>query len=696
MPELRVEPFRSLARAGRFTEAARLDAPDVEARFARAQVRAMAGREDDARADLEACLPELGDRALIELALLDIRQRSALPAARDHAARIAEFAGRGSPLAARAQHVLGLAEGKLRRTGASLEALLGALGLYRELGERQGAAEVHDTLGSVFAAQGRLEAAVNHYALSLVDKSRTGDRYGMAMTLGNLGRLHLRAGRARDAIDCFRMDLELAEELSDARGVARMREDLGRAWHALEDFSRAKQELLRALELARAQGFRDLEFFALKDLALVEMQSGDLALAGARLARAKELLGDGEPYFHALLAAARGELLYHEGDPKALEVLARAARDFETADLPDLEIPLLIALAGAYAEQGLKENAEACLRRAAKRARSDGYARYLPKVREAMAQLDVVDSAVEERGRLALPVDRERAESDAGPTDGYVRVQALGKGAFGEVFRAYDPARGHDVAIKRLSLEGVYDNDRRRRLLVSARLELEAASRLRHPGLARVFAFGTDAGGATYIVQEFVDGEPLRARIPRGPTASASEVAAGVGKIAHALAALHADRVVHRDLKPENVLLRRASSEPVLIDFGIAHVPDERHQLSEGFIVGTLEYMPPEQADGKRVDGAADVYALGVLTYEWLTGVRPIRLPRTSLAELADELEKRKPTPIGEWRPGLPIRLVELIDRMLAKKAAKRPSAEEVAEECEEIVRSLRTATTRP
>ncbi len=88
--------------------------------------------------------------------------------------------------------------------------------------------------------------------------------------------------------------------------------------------------------------------------------------------------------------------------------------------------------------------------------------------------------------------------------------------------------------------------------------------------------------------------------------------------------------------------------------------------------------------------------ALGVLAYEWLTGVRPIRLPRTGLAELADELRKRAPTPISDWRPGLPIRLVELIDRMLAKKPAKRPSAEEVAEECEEIARASRTATTRP
>ncbi|MBI5364313.1 MAG: serine/threonine protein kinase, partial [Planctomycetes bacterium] len=162
------------------------------------------------------------------------------------------------------------------------------------------------------------------------------------------------------------------------------------------------------------------------------------------------------------------------------------------------------------------------------------------------------------------------------------------------------------------------------------------------------------------------------------------------------LAALHAERIVHRDLKPENVLLRRATNEPVLIDFGIAHVPDERHQLSEGFIVGTLEYMPPEQAEGKRVDGAADVYALGVIAYEWLTGVRPIRLPRTGLAELADELKKREPTPIEDWRPGLPIRLVELLDRMLAKKSAKRPTAEEVAEECATIARSLRTGTTRP
>ncbi|MBK7875461.1 MAG: serine/threonine protein kinase [Planctomycetes bacterium] len=167
-------------------------------------------------------------------------------------------------------------------------------------------------------------------------------------------------------------------------------------------------------------------------------------------------------------------------------------------------------------------------------------------------------------------------------------------------------------------------------------------------------------------------------------------------KIAHALALLHDQRVVHRDLKPENVLLRRASGDPVLIDFGIAHVPDPRHQLSEGFIVGTIEYMSPEQAAGKSVEGGADVYALGVVVYEWLTGVRPIRLPRTNLAELAEELRKREPTPIEDWRPGLPIQLVELLDRMLAKKPGKRPTALEVAEAFEDVTRSLRRGTARP
>ncbi|MBK7875460.1 MAG: tetratricopeptide repeat protein [Planctomycetes bacterium] len=521
MPDLHVEPYRSLVRAGLFADASSAAAREPEELYARAHARTMAGREAEARSDFEACLPALGDRARIELALLDIRQRSALPAARDTAERIADLAPPGAWIAARARHVLGLAEGKLRRTSASLEALLSALDLYRAAGDRQGAAEVHDTLGSVFAAQGRIEVGVNHYALSLVGKNRTGDRYGTAVTLGNLGRLHLRAGRAGDAIECFELDLELARELGDERGVARMHEDLGRAYHLLEDGGRARAALERALEHARAHGFGDVEFFALVDLARVQMADEDLDPAASSLARAKSLLGDGEPYLRTLFASVQGELAFRRGEPGALEALTGVAREFEAADLPDLEIPFLIALAGAFAETGLKENAEACLRRAGKRARSDGYARYLPRIREAMAQLDLVESTVEERGRFALTPEAsaDLARAGGGTADGYVRVRSLGKGAFGEVFRAYDPLRGHDVAIKRLALDGVYDLDRRRRMITSARLELEAVSRLRHPGIARVHAFGTDAEGATYVVQ----GSSTASRSARGSRAVRSQ-----------------------------------------------------------------------------------------------------------------------------------------------------------------------------
>ncbi len=676
------EPFRSALAQGRPSQVCDEKAATADALFGRASARVAVGREADARQDLEAALPELGDVCRVELALLDMTQRSAAEDALNVARSVAARAEPGSTLYARALHVVGLAEAKLRHTSTAVDALLQAAVAYKASGQQLGVAQVYDTLGAVEGARGRLDYALSFYALSLVDKTLLGDRQGMAITLGNLGRIHLRAGRFQDAVNCFERDLLLAEEMGDQRGRARMHNDLGRAYLALEDFARCERELDKCLEIATRCNFKDTEFFARKDLVLTRIAQGRIREAETELVATQKAIPDkAYSYFHLVLAATRGTLLLAKDDRGAVDVLQEAVNGFEEARLPDWEIPARISLAKALVKQKLKATAEQCLLRGLRLARSDGYARYLPALNEAMAELELVEGAIEEATR---PIGR----GPSLPENSYVIRERLGSGAFGEVFRAYDPQRGQDVAYKRLRLGKIYDVRSRRRILASARVELEAASRVRHPGVARVLAFAPEPEGGMYIVQEYVPGRPLRELLPTDASARPQEVLASLQRIAHALQALHEAGVVHRDLKPENILIREDGS-PVLVDFGIARIADTK-ETEDQRIAGTLVYMAPEQAMGKRVDARADLYALGVMAYEWLTGVLPLRPRGDTLEAMARDISTRHPPPVSDFRPGIAKDLEELVMSMLAKKPRQRPaSAQAISERCQELAEAM-------
>jgi tetratricopeptide (TPR) repeat protein len=681
------EPFASLVAARKFAQAAELDAHGAIALYWRGIARMIVGRDREARADLESSRAELGPAAEVELAFLDIRDRSAISRARDTASRLANDDSLGPRLRAKARHALGLAEGKLRRTRDSVRELLAAIELYRAAGDREAIAQVRDTLGSVFAANGQLDLALSYYAMSIQAKTRLGDRLGTALSLGNMGRVHLRAGRFDDALECFEADLELARVEGDERGVGRMLEDIGRLHLERGELALSEARLREALSYAREHGQSGLEFFARKDLALALVRSDRLNEAASELDAAEHLLtGGGEQYLGALVEGVRGELLLRQNDPHALPSLQSAARQFAESDVPDLEIPTLLMLAKALVAQKMRFQAEGCLRRALQRARADGYARYLRDIREAMKSLELVESLLEERGRV-----HEVGLNDSSQRS-YQWLELLGRGGYGETWRAFDAEHDRIVALKLLLLDGHYDVATRNQVLQSARMELEAASRVRHPGVARVFAVGEDDAGRTYVVQEFVDGRPLRKLLPRDASAPIGDVLRAIKKIAQALGALHHVEigVVHRDVKPENILIVEDAKgmRPVLIDFGIAQLVHKSKTLEPSFIEGTLEYMAPEQAAGQAIDGRADVYSLGVVLFEWLTGMRPIVFrgsEPTTVKYVARELERRAPMGVTEFRPTVDPEVAQLVESMLEKKPKNRPTMAMVAETCERL-----------
>lgn len=259
-------------------------------------------------------------------------------------------------------------------------------------------------------------------------------------------------------------------------------------------------------------------------------------------------------------------------------------------------------------------------------------------------------------------------------------LNALGRGNMGEVHRAEDlqaPEGSPDrvVAIKlilRSRSGAVIDSSAGTKAV--QRFEREARiRRLIHPNLPRSLAGGIDSSGLPYIAMEFLDGETLRDLISEQPQLPIAWVAAIGAQIAAGLAAAHTAGVVHRDLKPSNVMLLRGGLVKVL-DFGMGRIieADEAERLtSTGVTVGTARYMAPEQFRASSVTQAADLYALGCVLFELLTGVPPFH--GGSAHEVGQKHLEEQPPPVRVLRSDVPRNLERLIERLLAKDPAERP-----------------------
>ena len=263
----------------------------------------------------------------------------------------------------------------------------------------------------------------------------------------------------------------------------------------------------------------------------------------------------------------------------------------------------------------------------------------------------------------------------------YHIVRLLGRGGMGEVYLARDQTLPREVAIKFITSDHAQDADARRRLI----REAQAAAALDHPAICTVYDTGETPDGQPYIVMQYVDGVPLTEVLERGPLPVRDALTLSA-EIAEALAAANAHGIVHRDLKPANVMIT-AGGRPKLVDFGIAKVfmaspsseDDETASAvtRRGSIVGTVGYMSPEQAQQRVLDGRSDLFSLGAVLFELLTGRRAFT-GATPVETLGNVLHVHPPAP-SQLRPGLDERHDELCRRLLAKDPSDRFKSAEQA-----------------
>src|ERR1700751_4831595 len=282
----------------------------------------------------------------------------------------------------------------------------------------------------------------------------------------------------------------------------------------------------------------------------------------------------------------------------------------------------------------------------------------------------------------------------------YHIVEKIGAGGMGEVYRATDDKLGREVALKVLPAEMARDPDR----LTRFQREARAVAALNNPHIVTIYSV-EEAGGLHFLTMELVEGQSLDRLIPASGL-SVEQVVEIAGALADALAAAHEKGIVHRDLKPANVMVT-PDGRVKIFDFGLAKDVSLAETAGAtltaagltqaGLVMGTPAYMSPEQIAGRAIDHRTDIFSLGVLLHEMITGTRPFQ--GTSLAELASAILRDTPASISEIRADLPSDLVRISRRCLEKDPLHRvQTARDVSNEFRDLARhsSARLAPATP
>jgi len=246
----------------------------------------------------------------------------------------------------------------------------------------------------------------------------------------------------------------------------------------------------------------------------------------------------------------------------------------------------------------------------------------------------------------------------------YRILQKLGGGGMGVVYRAEDTRVKRTVGLKFLPPELTLDEEAKTRLV----REAQAASALQHDNICTIHDIDETPDGQLFIAMDFYEGETLKKRIERGPLPI--DIAVDIAmQVARGLAKAHEAEMVHRDIKPANIMVTK-EGEAKIVDFGLAKLAGQTKLTKAGSTVGTVAYMSPEQARGEEVDARTDIWSLGVVMYEMITGQLPFKseYPDAALYSILNEESE----PLTGLRTGVPMELERIVNKCLEKKPADR------------------------
>ncbi|MCX6563512.1 MAG: serine/threonine-protein kinase [Candidatus Aminicenantes bacterium] len=263
----------------------------------------------------------------------------------------------------------------------------------------------------------------------------------------------------------------------------------------------------------------------------------------------------------------------------------------------------------------------------------------------------------------------------------YKILGVLGKGGMGIVYKALDPDIEREVAIKTIRFDNFHEGTQKDDLMARFIREARAAGKLAHPNIVTVYDVGREED-LTYIVMQYVEGQSLQGLIDSGKRLSPQEIDTLMKPVSDALDYAHNNGIVHRDIKPANILIDKAN-KPFLADFGVARM-DTSTMTQSGTAVGTLSYMSPEQIKGHTVDRRSDIFALGIILYELLSGKMPF--DGDNISTIVYKIVNEQPRRITEINKDIPAGY----DLVIQKTLAKNP--EDRYQTCRQLIGGLESA----
>jgi len=309
-----------------------------------------------------------------------------------------------------------------------------------------------------------------------------------------------------------------------------------------------------------------------------------------------------------------------------------------------------------------------------------------------------MDTICPDDGANTIAVQEQPSATHAAGTvvaDRYRIDKVIGIGGFGAVYRCTQLNLNQTVAVKVLRNEHLTSVEHVKRFT----REAQAVSQLKHPNTIRVSDFGVHSDGALYIVMEYIEGVTLGHRLDQATTVHWETLVHIMAQVCHSLTEAHSVGLIHRDLKPENIMLLSVAGDPnfvKVLDFGIAKVqktggPSDQSLTEAGMIMGTPTYMSPEQAKGEPIDARSDIYSLGVMMYEALTGKPPFQGESPMTVLVAHIKDLPRPMPRDGSIPNVPPALEKVVLSCLEKEPAKRPqSAVQLVDRLVTAARSVR------
>lgn len=578
---------------------------------------------------------------------------------------------------ANTENSIGIGYFRLGDYEKAMESSLLAAQIHHGMGNKAGECAAMSNVGSIHLFSNQPKLAEESYQRALTLAKEVGDEERIAGLLINLGNVQILSNHPDIALKQFQESLERFQKLRDRSGMADATSSLGLALQHQARFRESLPHHLEALALYREIGNKRGEANALNNIGRVMVDLKDYrkaedylkqGLAAAQAIQEKKLIRDS---YEGLV-----NLFESRGDTrKALEYIkCYIVADREMVN--EKTSQRLTGLKERY-ESEKKDQAITLLEQEKKLLKREGQL-------QRWRFFGILSGLLVVLGILALLFKRYlhllafwRRKHQIGR---YLLGDRIGSGGLGIVYRASDITRKSGaVAIKIIREE--FSNDP----VLTRRLKHEAIliDQLNHPNIVKVYERG-EHDQQIYIVMELLQGRSMADVLREGPMAISSVLSIGI-QLANTLAAIHSKGIIHRDLKPENVMLLEQENGPQvkLLDFDIAVSTNLTRLTETGRIMGTLHYIPPEQITHQKVLAAGDIYSLGVLLYEALTGMKPF--PAELPTDIIRQILGTEPIPPKLLRPGTPDELNSIILAMLFKDPSLRPDEQALQEQLRRI-----------